>query len=179
MTKILNAIFVILLSSCAVKVNTFYDKQVAFDQYQTFCWFTGCQFTIEGPDYLKKDSAAVEAFKQAIVQELNGKGYRYDDNQPDFLLYVQIVVEEQQTLITSPVNVDDAYDWGRTYPQEDFVEDTYVYLKGSMIIDIADAASGRMVWRSDAVRYLALNPEIDSKTIAGGVKRALRKFPPR
>ena len=63
--------------------------------------------------------------------------------------------------------------------EEEFVEDLYVYLKGSMIIDIADAASGKMVWRSDAVRYLALNPEIDSKTIAGGVKRALRKFPPQ
>lgn len=167
----------IFLCSCAVKVNTFYDHTAPFAQYETFCWFTGCQFTIEGPDYLQKDSAAVESFKQAIVKELNGKGYRYDDQQPDFLVYLQIVVEEKQTTIASPINTDDSYSWGRTY-SEDFVEETYVYLKGSMILDIADASNSKMVWRSDAVRYLALNPEIDQKAITTGVKRALKNFPP-
>ena len=174
-----HVIFILLFSSCAVKVNTFYDKTAVFDDYQTFCWFTGCQFTIEGPDYLKKDSAAVDAFKNAIVEELNTKGFTYNEDQPDFLIYVQIIMEEEQTVIASPINVYESYDWGRTYSQDDFVQETYVYLKGSLIIDVADAASGRMVWRSDVVRYLTLKPEMDQRSIAVGVKRALKMFPPK
>ena len=168
----------LLLSGCMIKVNTFYDNEASFDDYQTFCWFTGCQFTIEGPDYLKKDSTVVNAFKDAIVNELMEKGFAYNEDNPDFLIYMQIVVEEEQSIIASPVNVDQSYDWGRTYAQEDFVEETYIFLKGSMIIDVADAASSRMVWRSDAVRYLNLMPELDPRSIEVGVKKALKKFPP-
>ena len=164
---------IMFIASCAVKVKTVSDQRASFDQYEKFCWFTGCEFTIDGPDYIKKDSATVESFKQAITDELKRKGYVYDENNPDFLLYMQILVKEEETMISTPYDEDnwvlEAFDQLEGQP--------YVYLKGSMIIDIADAEESAMVWRSNAVRYMDLNPDMTEGNIKKGVKQALRKFP--
>lgn len=163
------------LSGCAVKVKTFYDKTASFDQYNNFCWFTGCEFAIDGPDYIKKDSASVEIFKQAITDELLRKGFTYDENNPDFLVYMRILVEEEETIISSPYGEED---WV-IHAIEQFEGQPYVYLKGSIVIDIADAEESTMVWRSDAVRYIDLNPDVTQGNIQKGVRSALKKFPPK
>lgn len=169
---------IIFLASCSVKVNTFYDQTAAFETYQTFCWFENCQFTIEGPAYLRKDSATVEIFKTAIVDELERKGFTYDQNNPDFLLHMHIVVEEQEGVITSPYSTGDPDDWYWVFSKEKWVDQTYVYLKGSLIIDIADANESRMVWRSDAVEYLDISTDITNSRLKRAIKKTLKKFPP-
>ena len=79
---------VLLYTGCAVKVNTSYDPSASFKDYETFCWFDNCEFTIDGPFYVNKDSATVKQFQNAIVDELLRKGYTYDQNNPDFLLHL-------------------------------------------------------------------------------------------
>jgi len=169
---------IFLFSSCAVKVNTIYDQTAPFKDYHTFCWFENCEFTIEGPVYLKKDSATVEAFKQAIVEELERKGYVYDQDNPDFLLHMHVVVEEQQGLLASPYYQGDGADWQGAFPFESWENQNYLYLKGSLIIDIADADQFKMIWRSDAVEYLDFTTDIAESRLRKGVRRALKNFPP-
>jgi len=167
---------ILFISGCAVKVNTFYDQSAPFEDYQTFCWFDNCEFTIDGPVYLKKDSATVNVFKNAIVEELERKGFIYDQNNPDFLLYMHIVVEEKQGKFS--FYSEDSESWEGAYPIGNLVDETYIYLKGSMIIDIADAEESKMVWRSDAVEYLDMHSDISKGGFKKGVKYALKKFPP-
>ncbi len=167
-----------LLASCAVKVNTQYDRKTTFDHYQKFCWFENCEFTIDGPAYLNKDSASIQSFQAAIVEELERKGYQYDPNNPDFLLHMHIVVEEQEGVLSSPYSSGDAEAWQGAFPFEAWENKTYTYLKGSLLIDIADAAESKMVWRSDAVEYLDLTSDITDTRLRKGVRRALRDFPP-
>ena len=169
----------LFISGCAVKVNTYYDEKVSFDDYQSFCWFTQCTFTIDGPEYLKKDSAAVEVFKLAIVEELERKGYNYDANDPDFLLHLHIVVEEQEGILSSPYSQGDPDQWQGSFPFEDWENRPYLYLKGSMIIDIADASESRMVWRSDAVEYLDITTDLSDSQLRNGVRKSLKDFPPK
>ena len=168
----------LFFSSCAVKVNTVYDQQVDFEEYQRFCWFENCEFTIDGPAYVKKDSAAVEAFKTAIVEELERKGYTYDPNNPDFLLHMHIVVKEQEGVLSSPYSSGDPDHWQGAFPFEVWSNQTYTYLEGSLIIDVADAEESRMVWRSDAVEYLDINTDITDTRLRKGVRKALKDFPP-
>jgi len=52
------------------------------------------------------------------------------------------------------------------------------YLKGSLIVDIADANESMMVWRSDAVEYLDISTDITNGRIKWAVKKTLKKFPP-
>ena len=169
---------IFLFSSCAVKVNTVYDHTASFEDYRTFCWFENCEFTIDGPVYLKKDSATVETFKQAIVEELERKGYVYDQDNPDFLLHMNIVVEEQQGVMTTPYSAGERDDWQGSFPFEIWDNQPYTYLRGSLIIDIADANDGKMVWRSDAVEYLDITADISDSRLRRGVKKVLRDFPP-
>lgn len=175
---LLNLIFFLLLSGCAVKVNTVYDQAASFDEYQKFCWFENCQFTIDGPVYLQKDSATIEAFKTAIVQELQRKGYTYDQNNPDFLLHMHIVVEEQQGVMTSPYSAGERDEWQGAFPFEIWDNQPYTYLRGSLIIDIADAEASKMIWRSDAVEYLDIKADITDSRLRKGVRRVLKDFPP-
>jgi hypothetical protein len=169
---------IFLFSSCAVKVSTVYDHTASFEDYRTFCWFENCEFTIDGPVYLKRDSASVEAFKQAIVEELERKGYVYDQDNPDFLLHMHVVVEEQQGVLASPYNSGDGTGWQGAFPFEAWEPQSYVYLKGSLIIDIADANDGKMVWRSDAVEYLDITSDISNSRLKRGIKKVLKDFPP-
>ena len=175
--KLLVVSMMLLTSCAAVKVETLYDQETSFDDYKTFCWFTGCEFKIDGPDYIKKDSATVALFQNAIVNELTKKGFIQDEDNPDFLIYMLIVVEEREGQLWSATESFDTFGDG-AFPPGIFMDQTYHYLKGSMIIDIADAATSRMVWRSDAVRYMDINPDLDEKEIQRGVAKALKKFPP-
>ncbi len=168
----------VLLSGCAVKVNTVYDEKVNFNEYQSFCWFENCEFTIDGPAYLQNDSATIETFKQAITEELERKGYTYDVNNPDFLLHMHIVVEEQEGLLSSAYDSGDPEMWQGAFPFEAWDQQTYVYLKGSLIIDIADAEESKMIWRSDAVEYFDLTSDISQIRLRKGVRKALKDFPP-
>ena len=171
-------LIVIMGSGCALKVNTSYDATAPYESYERFCWFDNCEFTIDAPDYIKTDSATVEIYKDAIVKELEAKGYIYDANNPDFLLYMHIVMEEQQTLLHSPYAHGDPDDWQGAFPIGDGTSTTYLYLNGSLVIDIADAQESRMVWRSDVVEYLDLVTDVTSSNLRKGVKKALKKFPP-
>ena len=161
-----------------MKVNTAYDASAPFESYERFCWFDNCQFTIDAPEYIKTDSATVEIYKDAIVQELEDKGYIYDANNPDFLLYMHIVVEEKQTLLASPYTQGDPEDWQGAFPIGNGPSKTYIYLKGSLVIDIADATESRMVWRSDVVEYLDLVTDVTESRLRKGIKKALKEFPP-
>ncbi len=166
-----------LLLSCAVKVNTLYDETADYSDYKTFCWFENCEFTIDGPVYLKNDSLTVEVFKTAIVQELERKGYEYDNNNPDFLLHLHIVVEEKEGLMSSPYGYEE-YDKQDAFPLDLWDDQPYVYLEGSVIIDIADAEESKMVWRSDVVEYMEITTDVTEGRLKKGIRKALRKFPP-
>jgi len=165
------------LTSCAVKVNTFYDQTANFANYETFCWFENCEFTIDGPVYLQNDSLTIEVFKSAIVDELERKGYVYDNNNPDFLLHLHVVVEEMEGQMSSPYEYDTP-DWQDAFPLDPWKNEPYVYLKGSMIIDIADAEESKMVWRCDLVEYMDLTADIADSRLKRGVRKGLKKFPP-
>lgn len=166
-----------LMVGCAVKVNTYYDESADYSSYNTFCWFENCEFTVDGPVYLKNDSLTVEVFKTAIVQELEQKGYVYDNNNPDFLLHLHIVVEEKVGLMSSPYSLDE-YDPQDAFPLGLWDDQPYTYLKGSIIIDIADAEESKMVWRSDVAEYMDITTDLTDSRLKRGIRKALSKFPP-
>ncbi len=168
-------VVIFFLTSCALKINTVYDEMVLFSDYKTFCWFENCQFTIDGPIYLKRDSVLIESFRVAIVQELERKGYAYTRNSPDFLVHLRIIVEEREGIIGSPYQ---QYAFDGEFPLDIWSNIPYTYLKGSLIIDIADADESKMVWRSDVVEYMNIKSDLAGSRLKRGVRKALKKFPP-
>ncbi len=164
----------ILFTSCAfVKVNTLYDKNTDFSQYKTFCWLQGCEFTFQGPERLNNPET-IAIFQNAIIDELAAKGFVHDENDPDFMVDFHIIVEEKSTVLSQHHIYDNDYVFW--YPLNDQV---YHYLDGSIIIDIADHKASKMVWRSDAQKYLEQHPDVTEEKIRRAIKLALKKFPPK
>jgi len=161
-----------ILSSCSVKVNSTFDQSKDFSKYKTFCWLNGCEFTYTGPTYLN-DSLLREKIKRAIVSELTSKGLSQNDDNPDLLVDFHISVENESSVIYHHYD-DSHYDF-KPFPEQEVVN----YLKGTIIVDIVDKEEARMVWRSVAIGYMDLHPDLSEKNIQKGIKTALKNFPPR
>ncbi len=131
----------------------------------------GCEFRVTGPSGID-DSLFSVYVKNAIVLDLNEKGITQDKDAPDLLIDFHMTFENQSMVVYH--DDEDNQNYYEPFPEME----TIVFLKGTMVIDIVDARSERMVWRSQAVRYMDIHPEISEKNISNGFSRALRDFPP-
>lgn len=166
-------LFVLLLAGCKIETKDTYDHSVDFTKYKTFCWMTGCEFKFNGPEYLN-DSLLRESLKTALVEELESKGLKEDSNNPDLLIGFTITVKDEQAIIYHRAEDSPVY-----YQPLETDREVINYLKGTVIIGMADKKESRMVWQSQAVSYMELNPDFSEKNIHKGIKLVLRNFPPK
>ncbi len=169
-------IFVLLVlsfvaASCAVNVKTVYDHQVDFSKYKTFCWMTGCEFKFDGPTYLN-DSLLRESLKTSIIEELETKGLKQDINNPDLLVGFTITVQDEKAIIYHPSTEQPFY-----RPLDNDRREV-TYLKGTLVVGMADAKESRIVWESFAVSYMELQPDFTEPRIHKGIRLVLREYPP-
>jgi hypothetical protein len=169
---VLFIIVVMLLAGCRMEVKESYDHTVDFSQYKTFCWMTGCEFKFNGPKYLD-DSLLRGSLKTALVEELESKGLKEDTNNPDLLVGFTITVKDEQAVIYHRAEDSPVY-----YQPLETEREVINYLKGTVIIGMADKKESKMVWQSVAVSYMELNPDFSEKNIHKGIKLVLRNFPP-
>ncbi len=161
-----------LFASCAVNVRTVYDHDANFDSYKTFCWMDGCEFKVAGPEYLK-DSMIRDHIKLAIISELKRKGLTQNLDNPDLLVGFNITMKDEKAIIYhhSP---DMPF-----YRPVDNDSDVIPYLKGTLVLGMADKKQSKIVWESFAVSYLDMNPDFSEEEVLKGIKLVLRKFPPK
>lgn len=173
MRLILGFVVAIFLAGCAVQVKTLQDSNVDFSNYETFCWLEGCKFSITGPSYIN-DSLLQEKLKTAITEELLEKGLRQDKNNPDLLIDFHILMQHETITIYHENIESDGFEF---YSEKD--TEYLDFLKGTLVIDIVDKSKSKMVWRSAAVRYMDINPELTLKNIKKGIVQALKDYPPK
>jgi len=166
-------LFVLLIAGCKMEIKETYDHTVDFKKYKTFCWMTGCEFKFNGPDYLN-DSLLREHLKTSLIKELESKGLIEDSNNPDLLVGFTIAVNDEQAIIYHRAEDSPVY-----YQPLETDREIVNYLKGTVIIGMADNKESRMVWQSHAVSYMELNPDFSEKNIRKGIKLVLRNFPPK
>lgn len=168
--RVLVVVSVLLLTGCAhVRVQTLRDPTIDFSQYNSWCWLEGCDLLYVGPNYLY-DSATLEAVANAIAVEMYTKGYTQEGDSADLLVNFHIVVKEDSAVF-SMVHEEDLPFWNNNE------KDYYHFLRGSLLIDVGDRRTGRMIWRSNAKRLMALQTNLQESDIKAGVEKALKKFP--
>ncbi|MCU0368906.1 MAG: DUF4136 domain-containing protein [Cyclobacteriaceae bacterium] len=171
-TTLLFILLAFCLAGCNTSIHNSYDRTIDFTKYKTFCWMTGCEFNFNGPEYLN-DSLLRESIKISLIKELESKGLKEDSNNPDLLIGFTIAVKDEQAVIYHRSEDSPAY-------YQPLPEDREVinYLKGSLIIGMADRVESRIVWQSEAQSYMELNPDFSEKNIRKGIKIVLKDFPP-
>jgi hypothetical protein len=166
-------LFVLLLAGCKIETKESYDHTVDFSKYKTFCWMTGCEFKFNGPEYLN-DSLLRESLKSSLIKELESKGLKEDPNNPDLLVGFTITVKDEQAIIYHRAEDSPVY-----YQPLETDREVINYLKGTVIIGMADKKESRIVWQSLASSYMELNPDFSEKNIRKGIKLVLKNFPPK
>lgn len=165
-------LIVLVLAGCRMEIEENYDHSVDFSKYKTFCWMTGCEFKFNGPDYLN-DSLLRESLKTSIIKELESKGLKEDTNNPDLLIGFTITLKDEQAIIYHRAEDSPVY-----YQPLETEREVINYLKGTLIMGMADRQESKMVWQSEAISYMELNPDFSEKNIRKGIKLVLKNFPP-
>jgi len=170
---ILASLFFIAITGCSVTVKETFDTQADFTRYKTYCWMDGCDFSFKDTQHWD-DSLAYKKIRKAIEKELKQKGLIQSTHNPDLLIGFTITVKDEQAIVyhraeDSPIFIKPL----------DLDKEVVNYLKGSLIIGMADAKESRMVWQSHAISYMETKPELTEKNIRKGIKTVLRNYPPK
>jgi hypothetical protein len=81
---------------------------------------------------------------------------------------------ENETSVVYHHTDDNAYEF-KPFPDREIIN----YLKGTIVIDMVDKSHAKMVWRSEAIGYMDVNPDLSPKNIRKGIAIALKNFPPK
>jgi hypothetical protein len=147
---------VLLLTSSIQAVE--YDHTVDFSQYKTWSWQAGVPVPPEPvPD---------KRIREALARELAARGLSNVD--ADATLLVRYHAARRTRIDLLPL------DSGSGAPPTGI---RYVET-GSLVIDLLDAASGKVVWRGHAAGALRYGPKEITAQIDAAVAELLARFPP-
>jgi hypothetical protein len=164
-----------VLAGCAAPapdLRSDYDREVDFSQYRTYAFFDRALLGATRADY---STMLEQRIEEAIALEMEARGYTRSET-PDLRINYRVVTEEVQEVRSAPSArpVYPHYGYrGRYYdPWPSYGYDTWVvnYEKGSLIIDLVDAETNRLVWEGAGEGRVS---DEARKDIEAAVKRAV------
>ena len=156
---LLAALLLGLLAACATgpRVSTDSDPRADFAAYRTFAFYS--PMAIEDKGYASLVSGRM---KEAARREMEARGYRYSESDPDLWLNINAYMQRRTDVSTIP-DVDYAYYYSyryRGYVAVPFWHDrttVHRYTEGTMNIDLVDVRRNALVWEGIAVGRVSRN----------------------
>lgn len=158
----------LILYACGPRVQTGKTANVDLDNYQTYAW-------LPNGDSIQNDKYDDELLNQTIVQEVNqemqAKGYTLDRTNPDLLVLVHTMFDEETSTVREPIYatydyyapgmyVNPYYDPYYYYDYNQITSiigydvDQVEYTEGTLVIDLIDKDTNTVVWRGTAEDYV-------------------------
>jgi hypothetical protein len=185
----------LLLAGCStVEVTHEFDPNTDFSALHTYDWLPPPKPT--GDPRLDDNTILDARVHNAVDAALAEKGFTRAADNPDVKVGYHVTLDRQQDV--EYVNSSFGY-WGMypgPYPSAwgaypaypgypgygvPAAVRVYNYLEGTLILDLFDARSKRLIWRGtarDEVNFRA-SPEKRQEKIDEAVRRMLAKFPPK
>lgn len=168
MKKISGLLLILLLASCSeqIIVRTDQDKSIKIASYNSFAWLDKKGIE-ERNNPLYYNELNDKRIREAVTEQLIGKGYARATESPKLKVHFHIVIEDK-TQIRS-----DAYSpyWIKTE------RDVYTYREGTLIIDLMDAQNEMLLWRGWAVSALSDADQMSDELIRNAVAKIFSKLP--
>lgn len=170
-------LLVALATSCSspMDVVSDYDKGTIFSEYRTYA--------IDGvtlpPELSPLNKQRVI---DAIKADLQSKGFN-ESVTPDMLVHVSVIFREKQS-VTAYTNYGYGgmyrpYAWGTGMGMAGYTTyDVQNYIDGSLIIDIADGETRRLIWEGIGNKQIYDVPDHPETAIPAAVQRIMADFPP-
>lgn len=155
-------------ASSAQHVKTDYDRNANFEQYKTYSW----------EQVKTKNDLLVDRIKNAVDTVLQAKGWTEVDSGGDVSVVAIEMARDQQTLNTFYNGFGGGWGWRGFGDFGDATTTTYTYKVGSLVIDLFDTKSKKLLWRGMASDTLSDNSDKNIKKLNKGVQKMFRRFPP-
>lgn len=164
----------ILIVSCepSLKVVSDYDRNIDFAAYKTFS-----VYNLKTTANVNQLNA--ERICNFISSEMTRKGYRETNGNPDLLVNAVSVVKDKKYV---SANTNSGY--GGLYRPYGYwgagntVFSVTDYKDGSLMIDVVDAKSNRLVWQGTGNAEITRQPKNPDEAISNTVTKILASFPP-
>src|SRR5579863_410274 len=171
-------LFALLLTGCAPRVYTEQDEQAHFDGYHSYAWLSPPAGPVRDPIL---DSQILESRVRHSVQgELTARGFQevQVDAGPDFL--VTYHTASKQKIESSGASLSfgfiDAFPRGFGAVAVPVGGDVETRDEGTLMVDIIDAKSKRLVWRGWTTGWLNQD-NYTQEAVDSAIKQILDKFP--
>jgi hypothetical protein len=152
-----------------LKVDVLYDAKADFTSYETYAWEAG-------PRDDSPMAAMVDArVKEATEKELASKGLRpaTDSEDPDLLFTYHGGIEDNLLIEGVRYEVAPHVVWTGASP----MSATRNYQVGSLILDMADAGTRKVVWSGVVTGKAGTGNKLREK-LEKAVRKVLRQYPP-
>ena len=143
----------------AQKVTTDFDQAAAWATYKTYAWVQGTP----APDPLNEDRlhAAVDA-------QLAARGLAMTTTAPDLIVTTNVTAQQRHELIP------EGFGWGAWGYGPAAVE---TYIEGTLVVDLYDAKTKKMVWRGVATATASEKPTKNAKKMTKALEKMFEKLP--
>lgn len=159
-----------------VKVlNTEQGDNIDFTKYRTYNFY---QLKATGDTVSKGFEQRIEILKNAISTELVKRGYTLNNNNPDMLVNIGIVVKEEvQTRQTDFRTDAPRYVGQRNYSWKSETVEVGRYREGTVTVHLVDAAQNKMIWKGAIEGVIPEKAAAVEKTAEDGIKKLFEKYP--
>lgn len=154
---------------------------VPFSSLKQYTWRTHPIYE-KKPQLAEEYSVGIELVKNAVNQNLMGRGYQSTRLSPDF--YITFVLTGQAKQDIDVEYVDGFYGWGGWYGWPSMYYPTWTqtvvtnYIEGTLVLDFVDSKSNQLIWRAyckgDVKDWKNRHKDVEK-----AVNKALKKFPPK
>jgi hypothetical protein len=168
----------LVAASCAtVAIATDFDHTADFSRYRTF-GVAGGHVSINGVSD-EGNTIVKDRIRNALVSALGGKGLAETAEHPDLLVGYWAGARSRTEIEGMPPYAPEMGPywyggwWGPGYTEWW----TRTYEEGTLVIDLVDQASHRLVWRAYA--RTELNQPVSEQKVREIVDKAFKAYPPR
>lgn len=183
LASVLLPLVVACLSGCdSMQIRHDYDPAADFSRLKTYAWMAAREGAVQDP---RLDSSLLESRVQGAVDvELGTKGYAPETvgAQADFLVgyFATLDKKVDVSVMNDYYGYGPGPGWRYGYwggPSSVYVDE---YEEGTLILDIVDAKTKKLLWRGSATDRVDLSssPERKQERIRDAVRRILATFPP-
>lgn len=156
--------------SAAQQVKTDYDRAADFAQYKTFSW-----------EHIKtKDPLSVDRIKNVVNATLAARGWMEVESGGDISIVAIQMTSNQETLNTFYNGFGGGWGWRRFGGGGigEATTTTETYKVGTLVIDLFDAKTKKLLWRGSSSDTLSNNSDKNIKNLDKGVEKMFKQFPP-
>jgi len=159
----------IVASAFGQQVKTDFDHQANFSQYKTYSW----------QEIKPANSLWDSRIKSAVDAQLAAKGWTQVASGGDVAIIAIATTHTEKTLQTFYDGMGGGWRWRGFGGMGEATTTEEDYKEGTLLIDMYDAKTKQLIWRSSSEDTLSNNADKNEKNLNKGVAKMFKKFPPQ